>query len=269
MLTFIFIAIWLTFVFLQTPKNMPVDFSFCYKLPVNLILGLFLSFVITFIILVFCLVLMFFLPANHYFKGFVSRSVSRFVNRFLRIKILVQNPHLIPSKENVVIYANHKSYTDPFVITSVIERTLSFAPKQNFNCFFGTAWFLKLAFVSLDCMVISRDDIRKTAQNLIKAIPKVKNGMVMVVFPEGGIKNRNNEQAMPLLGGAFKIAFKSQASILPLTIKGSSQIKNKRFWQKKVVEIIIHPPLKYDHYCNTNMHQVAIYVQNIINSSFN
>ncbi|GAK74239.1 1-acyl-sn-glycerol-3-phosphate acyltransferase, partial ['Chrysanthemum coronarium' phytoplasma] len=42
-----------------------------------------------------------------------------------------------------------------------------------------------------------------------------------------------------------------------------------RFWQKKVVEIIIHPPLKYDHYCNTNMHQVAIDVQNIINSSFN
>ncbi|GAK74342.1 1-acyl-sn-glycerol- 3-phosphate acyltransferase, partial ['Chrysanthemum coronarium' phytoplasma] len=33
-------------------------------------------------------------------------------------------------------------------------------------------------------MVILRDDIRKTAQNLIKAVPKVKNGMAMVVFPE-------------------------------------------------------------------------------------
>ncbi|GAK74341.1 1-acyl-sn-glycerol- 3-phosphate acyltransferase ['Chrysanthemum coronarium' phytoplasma] len=76
-----------------------------------------------------------FLSPNHYFKGFVSCSLSRFVNRFLRIKVVVQNPHLIPSKENVVIYANQKSYTDPFVITSVIPRTLSFAPKQNFNCF--------------------------------------------------------------------------------------------------------------------------------------
>jgi 1-acyl-sn-glycerol-3-phosphate acyltransferase len=269
MLTFIFFAFWFIFIFWQNPKKMPIDFYFYQKFLINFILGSLLAFLMTFLILIFCLIVMIFLPANHYFKGFVSRSVSRFINFFLRIEVVVQNTHLIPLKENVVIYANHKSYMDPFVMASVIPMTLSFAPKQNFNCFFGTAWFLKLVFLSLDCMVISRDNIRKTAQNLIKAVPKVQNGMTMVVFPEGGIKDRNNEKAISFLGGAFKIAYKSKALILPLTIKGTTQIKNKYFWQKKVIEVIIHPHLKYDNYRNKNIHQLSLDVQRIINSSFN
>lgn len=208
-----------------------------------------------------------FLPPNHRFKGFIIISASNFIKRFLRINIIVKNFHLFPLDKNIIIYANHKSYTDPFIIASALApRTVAFSPKDKFRSFLGSQLFLKLAFYASDCMVIVRNDIRKTASNLFQAVPKVKAGLVMVIFPEGGIKDRNNEQAVPLLGGAFKIAFKSQADIVPVTIKGASHIKNYFWWQQKTIEVIIHPPLAYERYQEQKMPEIAVNVQQIINS---
>ncbi|MFG6084676.1 lysophospholipid acyltransferase family protein [Candidatus Phytoplasma solani] len=262
MFTFIFIATFLLSTFMLCHIM-----SFWF-FPIALFFALFLTFITLFLVLLLCLAIMSFLPSNHKFKGFVAQSLALLVKRFLRIKITVTNPHLLPLSKNIVIYANHKSYTDPFIIASVIPRTIAFSPKDKFRSFCGSHFFLQLAFYAFDYMVISRDNIRKTALSLIKAIPKVKAGLAMVVFPEGGIKDRNDEATVPLLEGSFKIAFKTQADIIPLTIKGSSRIKNYYWWQKKTVEVIIHQPLKYKNYHNQTMSQIALTVQKQINSSF-
>ncbi|AGL90020.1 putative 1-acyl-sn-glycerol-3-phosphate acyltransferase [Strawberry lethal yellows phytoplasma (CPA) str. NZSb11] len=230
------------------------------------LLSLIMAGLMTFFFLILCFIIMSFLPPNHPFKGFVIRSLSRFIKVFLRIKVIVKNKHLLPLKENIVIYANHKSYTDAFLIAISLPRTLTFAPKDKFCFPFLTKWLLNLAFYSSDCMVVSRESIRKTAKNLSKAIPKIKSGLALVVFPEGGMTDVDNERVTPLFGGAFKIALKSQASIVPLTIKGASKIKNYFWWQKKRVEIILHPVLKYDDYRCDTIKQIALNVENKINS---
>ncbi|MBS2126203.1 1-acyl-sn-glycerol-3-phosphate acyltransferase ['Fragaria x ananassa' phyllody phytoplasma] len=238
-----------------------------YFFPCYLLLAFLLSFLVIFLVLLLSLVLMSFLPPNHRFKGFIITSISNFIKCFLRIKIIVKNFHLLPLDKNIVIYANHKSHIDPFVIASALApRTVAFSPKDKFRSFLGSQLFLKLAFYASDCMVIVRSDIRKTASNLFQAVSKIKTGLAMVIFPEGGIKDRNNEQAVPLLGGAFKIAFKSQADIVPVTIKGASRIKNYFWWQQKTIEVIIHSPLEYRRYQEQKMPELVVNVQQIINS---
>ncbi|WP_349401886.1 lysophospholipid acyltransferase family protein [Candidatus Phytoplasma solani] len=239
-----------------------------FLLPFVFVLSLMMAFLITFLFLVFCLAIMSFFPPNHSFKGFVIRSLSRCIKTFLRIEVTVKNKNLFPLKENIIIYANHKSYIDAFLIASELPRTLAFAPKDKFCFPVLTKWFLDLAFYSSDCMVVSRDNIRKTSQNLINIIPKIKLGLALVVFPEGGMTNVNDEKVTSLLRGSFKISFKSEASIIPLTVKGASQIKNYFWWQKKKVEIIIHKSLKYNDYRGQTTQQIALNVEKIINSSF-
>jgi len=66
---------------------------------------------------------------------------------------------------------------------------------------------------------IDRTDARASLRSLSAASQTVKNGMPLVVFPEGGRSTDGHLQ--PFLGGTFYVAIKAQAPIVPLAIVGA------------------------------------------------
>jgi len=66
---------------------------------------------------------------------------------------------------------------------------------------------------------IDRTDARHSLRSLSAAAQTVKEGMPLVVFPEGGRCTDGHIQ--PFLGGTFYVAIKAQAPIIPMAIVGT------------------------------------------------
>ncbi|MDO8167915.1 lysophospholipid acyltransferase family protein [Candidatus Phytoplasma melaleucae] len=229
-------------------------------------IGVILAWVVVFIVFFFCMIIIKYLPLNHFFRQKVFCSIAKLVIRFFRIKIVVYNSHLIPLKNKLIIYANHKSYFDPFMISCVFPRNITFSPKDEFyhHPFYG--WFLTFCFNAFRCLKIVRRDNRETVKNINKAIDNIKRKLALVIFPEGGVITENTDQIISSLDGAYKIAIKSEADILPITLKGSSKMHRKCWFRLKKVELFIHPCIPFIDYQYKNTQQINQHIKNIINS---
>ncbi|TVY12446.1 1-acyl-sn-glycerol-3-phosphate acyltransferase [Candidatus Phytoplasma pini] len=195
----------------------------------------------------------------------VLSSISKLIIRFFRIKIIIHNKHLIPKKGKLIVYSNHKTNFDPFIIASIFPRTIAFTPKDElYRGFFG--WFLGFCFNCCNCIKIVRGNNRKTVENVLKQINNIQNNLVMIIFHEGGIINYNNDRIISSLDGSFKIALKSQASILPISIKGISSMRKKCWFRKKKAEIFIHPHIKFEDYRKQNTKEINNKINKIINN---
>jgi 1-acyl-sn-glycerol-3-phosphate acyltransferase len=60
---------------------------------------------------------------------------------------------------------------------------------------------------------------------MVDAIKVVKSGMAMAIFPEGGIKDRDDEKMVAMRAGAYSVAMKAEADLLPVSISGTSLVK--------------------------------------------
>ncbi len=69
--------------------------------------------------------------SNNRFFGYLTRNLSFTLNHFiLRLKVIPKGLENIPKDGKVVFFANHKSYTDPFVVLQMVHRNVAYAVKR-------------------------------------------------------------------------------------------------------------------------------------------
>ncbi|MDV3170710.1 MAG: lysophospholipid acyltransferase family protein [Candidatus Phytoplasma stylosanthis] len=230
-----------------------------------LFINIFFSWIL---VLFFFFWIMFFfrnLEVVHPLRLFIISSMSRLIIIFFRIKIIIHNKELIPIHNNLVIYSNHKTNFDPFIIASFFPRNISFTPKNEL--YFGKmGWFLSPLFHFSKCILIQRNNNRETIKNILKGIENIKKKLAVVVFYEGGIKNINSDKIINSLDGSFKIALKSHSDILPISLKGIVNIRGKCWFRKKKIEVFIHESLTFEKIKNNSTREINLQVTNVINS---
>lgn len=91
---------------------------------------------------------------------------------------------------------------------------------------------------------IERDSPKKAYRSMLLAAERVKKGVSVLIFPEG--TRSPDGKLQPFKKGLFLIALKSQASILPITIRGTASILPKGQWHAHPgnVQIIIDRPIE-------------------------
>ena len=175
----IFVLSYLAFLSFSTIQIQP------YLFPLWICTSYILAFlvVIIFYILNFPFVLMF--KSTNKYKVYLMRSLAAFLNRFyLNMKIEVQGVENVPKDGSIVVYSNHKSYTDAFVIMQYFPRPLTLTPKKSvLKIPFFRSW-LK----AYDVFPINRDNPRETLRDLEAAVDVVKNGQTILLFPEGQLE---------------------------------------------------------------------------------
>ncbi len=247
-----------------------VGFSFLYYFviptpsPWFIILWVFLALLTTILIVVIWFLLFIKLcprnKPNGKIRHFVLRDLVSLFVRFYHVKYEVVGKENIPS-ETFVVYANHKSNMDPLILylalktrlTAVGKSTLFKHPVMN---------NIKDTFGAIS---IDRDNDREALKQIIFAIKEIKDGLSMIIFPEGGIKDRNDEEMASLRAGAYKLVTKTNATILPVSIIGSSEISKKKRYKRKNVKIIIHNPIKNEEIKGKNTNEIGLLVEQIIN----
>lgn len=172
-----------------------------------------------------------------------ARYVPQWANRLLKlagVTVTVEGKENIPAGRACVFAANHRSYYDiPLMLTQLDAPHGLVAKKEIAGLPLVRGW-MRL----LHCVFLDREDPRKAMAALNEAIENLKKGYSIAIFPEG-TRNKGEEGTLQeFKGGAFRIATKAKAPVVPVAITGSRDImENNHMWMHPAhVTIRILPP---------------------------
>src|SRR5438874_2799290 len=125
-----------------------------------------------------------------------------------------------------LLASNHISHFDPFIISSVLRRKIDWMAMAEFFPLPIIGSFLR----AVDAFPAERD--RADRKTIRTAIERLRDGRIVGVFPEGGIRDGAQSwlEGAALLPGASTLAHIAQVPILPCVILGSDRLYSKRSW---------------------------------------
>ena len=125
-----------------------------------------------------------------------------------------------------LLAANHISHFDPFIISSVVRRKIDWMAMAEFFP------LPVLGFLLRAVDAFPADRYRADRKTIRTAIQRLKQGRIIGLFPEGGIRDgpRSLLEGAPLRAGASTLAHLSGVPILPCVIVGSDRLYSKKSW---------------------------------------
>ena len=125
-----------------------------------------------------------------------------------------------------LLAANHISHFDPFLIGLAVRRKIDWMTMAEFF----RPRLVGVLLRSIDAFPAERD--RADLRTIRTAIERLKNGRVVGIFPEGGIRDgvRSLLEGAPLRPGAATLAQIGGVPIVPCVILGSDRLYSKRQW---------------------------------------
>jgi 1-acyl-sn-glycerol-3-phosphate acyltransferase len=233
-------------------------------IPLWILVSYLLSFVSVVVIYLLQFPLVLSLSATHPYKAYLMRSIASLINHFfLRLKVIASGLENIPKEGKLVIYANHKSYSDGFALLEVISRPFAFTPKSSVMKVPILSHWLK----SYEVFPINRKSVKETAVHLEKAIDSVKRGIAISIFPEGTIQYRSEPFVTQMKPGAFKLALRAQADIAIVRFDGDQLTKHRTPFRSTIRYITVLPVLKYEEYKELSTPEIAALVMDRINQT--
>ena len=125
-----------------------------------------------------------------------------------------------------LLAGNHISHFDPFIISSIVRRKIDWMAMAEFFSLPVLGFLLR----AVDAFPADRD--RADRKTIRTAIERLKQGRIVGVFPEGGIRDgtRSLLEGAPLRPGASTLAHIARVPILPCVIVGSDRLYSKKRW---------------------------------------
>jgi len=101
-------------------------------------------------------------------------------------------------------------------------------------------------------------------RSLNRAAETLRDGMPMVVFPEGG--RSASGQVQPFLSGAFYVAIKTQVEIIPIAIVGTYEMLpiNSFHIRPRPPKMLVGDPIPTQGYTTRDMEKLAAVVQKAV-----
>jgi 1-acyl-sn-glycerol-3-phosphate acyltransferase len=125
-----------------------------------------------------------------------------------------------------LLAANHISHFDPFLISLAVRRKIDWMTMAEFFRPPVLGFLLR----AIDAFPAERD--RADRKTIRTAIERLKDGRVVGLFPEGGIRDGAHSllEGAPLRPGAATLAHIARVPILPCVILGSDRFYSRRQW---------------------------------------
>lgn len=182
----------------------------------------------------------------------------------LFIKVEVRNREYIDKNTSYIFVANHQGAYDIFSIYGFLGHNFKWMMKKSIE---------KIPFVGAACklseqIMVDRSSPMAMARSIVEARKRLRNGMSLVVFPEGA-RTRNGKMN-PFKKGAFKLALDFRLPLVPITIDGSYDIlpRSSRVNIKhgKII-LTIHKPIEPNKTGKVDMESVMNETYNTIQSA--
>ena len=142
------------------------------------------------------------------------------IMRRTKSDITVEGLHLLPEGP-VLFVSNHEGNFDIPVILSNIPKPFGFIAKKEVKKFPVIPIYME----DMNCVFIDRTDRRSALKSIRDTAEKLKQGHSILIFPEG---TRSKGDGMgEFKAGFMRIATDAGVPIVPIAIKGTSEIMEK------------------------------------------
>ena len=174
----------------------------------------------------------------------VKANIPRWSRGILRVtgaRMTVEGQKNIPAGPCVFV-GNHRSYYDIPILLTALDAPHGILAKEELEKIPLLNRWMKL----LGCVFVKRDDIRASVKALNDATAIVESGRSFVIFPEGTRYKGEEGGAGEFKAGAFRIAVKTSAPVVPVAVTGARALfeSNGNRCRPGSVRIKIMPPIQ-------------------------
>jgi 1-acyl-sn-glycerol-3-phosphate acyltransferase len=168
---------------------------------------------------------------------------SQRVLALVKVHYRIHNPHQVAPVAGTptIIVCNHASHYDiPLSFLIFPHISLRMLAKQEL----GQIPIWGHAMRSADFPFVNRQNRAKAIENLQRVQELMKSGIVIWIAPEG--TRSNDGQLQPFKKGAFITAIQTNATIIPIAIRGANAILPPRTWKFRLdqqVDIHVGKPI--------------------------
>lgn len=176
-------------------------------------------------------------------------------------KVIITGLENIPKDEVVVIISNHQSDFDIPLLVGKLDIPFGIISKKEVSKIPIMGTWMKY----FRCVLIDRSSPRKSLVAIEESIDNIKNGYSQLIFPEGTRSKSNNMKNIK--HGALKVATKTDATILPITVQNTFRVYEETGRIKSsTVKMVVHPPIYLRRMDEESKKNIAEIVENTIRS---
>lgn len=198
----------------------------------------------------------------NYFRCVAPTVWAWSIFKMVGAKVTVEGRENLPAHNRICFVANHESYSDIPLVFLATRRSPGFIARKGLEKIPVVGFWMSI----LRCVLIDRKSLRQGKLAIEKGAKQIKEGIPMVIFPEG---TRSKSYKMrPFKSGSFKLAFLSDATIVPLTIAGSFKLYEENGAVRPYpVKVVIHKPIEIENLSQEERTALPERVQAVIASA--
>jgi 1-acyl-sn-glycerol-3-phosphate acyltransferase len=218
---------------------------------------------------VFTLVFTAFIPALFFFTGIVKNEImvahltrywSKLTLFFSFIHPKVEWEGKLDRKGQYIFCPNHISTLDiPFVL-AILPIPLQFLGKAEIAKIPLFGYFYKN-----NSVIVDRANRRDAYSAFLKAGEKLKKGINMCIFPEGGIP-KENVFLKKFKNGPFRLAIEQNIKIIPITMPDNKQMFPQEYFKGRpgIVRVKVHKAIDSNSLAEKSIENLNTSVYNTI-----
>lgn len=178
---------------------------------------------------------------GHFWGYYPGKCWSWLTIRILLLPVKVEGREHLDKKQSYVFVSNHQGAFDIFLIYGFLGRNFKWMMKYQLR---------KMPFIGMACQAahhifVDKRGTAKIKQTYLEARQTLKDGMSLVVFPEGA--RTFTGHMGDFKRGAYMLASDLQLPVVPLTINGSFQVmprmRDMKWVQWHPLTLTIHEPI--------------------------
>ena len=199
---------------------------------------------------------------NAQFSYFPARWWGRLFCYLLFVKVKITGLEKLDPKKSYIIAANHQSIYDIFVVYGWLPMIFKWVMKAELR----RVPLVGKACESAGHIFIDRKNPVSAKKSLDKAEAQLRNGVSVVVFPEG--TRTYDGKLAKFKKGAFRMATDLQLPIVPVTLRGCYERMPRTTFNVTpgLIELIVHNPVEVKGYENDKQHELMQKLHDIIAS---
>lgn len=173
-----------------------------------------------------------------YYLGAISRQIGRFLLFSTGTKLHIEGRENIPVGRPYCYIGNHQAYADTLVMMAATPEAVGFIAKADLR----RIPVIRTWMIILGCYFLKRDSLKDGMKAILYGAERVKKGFPMVIFPEG--RRSKGPDMLPFRKGGVKLATKSRAMAVPVSIHGAYRILEKKGRPNPTwIGVKFHPPV--------------------------
>ncbi len=223
---------------------------------------LFIIIPIMFFGILYALLLNMFDPGGNSFHK-IAAWWGRLSARLFGITIEVIGEENYSPDQHYLVISNHAGMADIPLLLGTMKLSLRFMAKEEL----GKIPLFGRVLRQSGYVMIKRGQNREALNSLFAATEVLKNGHSLHIFPEG--TRSATGELLPFKRGAFRVAQKGGAPVLPVTIIGSHLITPKKSLKinKGTIRVIIDKPILPSSF--SSIEELMAACSEVITTNFN